>query len=80
MSKNPKDDPAPVLISELLFFGLPVAEIAAKAELSRTSIYRLADGSIRNPAFSTVQKLQRLRDVTASRATMPKVGIVTRKV
>ena len=74
------DDPAPVLISELLFFGLPISEIANQTKLSRTSIYRLADGSIRNPSYSTVTRLQQLRDRTASSITAPKAGVITRKL
>jgi len=74
------DDPAPLLISELLYFGLGVGEIANQANLSRTSIYRLANGWTQNPSHNTVMRLQRLRDHTAKSAAMPKVGIVTKKL
>lgn len=74
------EDPA-ATITALMLLGMGVCEIAARTKLSRTSIYRIADGSTKNPSFATASKLLQLRDVTASRAAMPKVGtgIVTRK-
>jgi predicted transcriptional regulator len=76
----PKEDPAALLISELLYFGLPVSAIADQAGISRAHVHRLSGGEVRNPGFGTVTKLQRLVDRTTKSASMPKAGIVTRRV
>ncbi len=74
MRNNNPTEVFAAMISGLRQAGLKPSEIARRAGVSRTHLWRLETYISRRPSFEMVSRLERLHTQVVTKAARPKVG------